>query len=304
MKKVRTSGVNAWINITYGCNNFCSYCIVPYVRGREVSRDKNEIIAEVKECLAAGYKQITLLGQNVNSYGNDDPARFGTFAGLLRDIDAIEGKFRVKFMTSHPKDLSHEVIDVIAGSSKICHYIHLPVQSGSDRILTLMNRHYNRHHYLSLIDYAKSKIADVQFSSDIIVGFPTETEEDFLDTLSLVDKVGYEQLFTFIYSKRKGTVAEKLDGQVPLATKKERLRRLIELEHAKATKISESFIGKTVEVLVEDVHPKKAGMVVGSTFNGKTISLTGSKALVGQFVNVLVTSAKLTVLSGEIQKNS
>lgn len=304
MKKVRTSGVNAWINITYGCNNFCSYCIVPYVRGREVSRDKNEIIAEVKECLAAGYKQITLLGQNVNSYGNDDSARFGTFAGLLRDIDAIEGKFRVKFMTSHPKDLSHEVIDVIAGSSKICHYIHLPVQSGSDRILTLMNRHYNRHHYLSLIDYAKSKIADVQFSSDIIVGFPTETEEDFLDTLSLVDKVGYEQLFTFIYSKRKGTVAEKLDGQIPLATKKERLSRLIELEHAKATKISESFIGKTVEVLVEDVHPKKAGMVVGSTFNGKTISLMGSKALVGQFVNVRVTSAKLTVLSGEIQKNS
>lgn len=300
MKKVRTSGVNAWINIMYGCNNFCSYCIVPYVRGREVSRPADEIVNEVIECVKAGYKQITLLGQNVNSYGNDNPEKFGTFAQLLSRIDQIQSKFWIKFMTSHPKDLSSEVIDVIAKSSKICHYLHLPVQSGSDRILSLMNRRYNQEKYLNLIAAAKEKISDVAFSSDIIVGFPTETEEDFEETIKVVKAVRYSQLFTFIYSKRKGTVAEKLDGQIPLAVKKERLSRLIALEHEIAEEISQNFVGKTIEVLVEDTSPKKQGVLLGTTFNGKTIAFAGDKSLIGQFVFVKVTSAKLTTLSGEI----
>ncbi len=299
MPKIRTSGVNAWINIMYGCNNFCSYCIVPYVRGREISRPKDEILKEIKQVLKMGFKQITLLGQNVNSYGNDNPDKFGTFAQLLKEIDAIDGKFWIKFMTSHPKDLSKEVIDVIANSNKICHYLHLPIQSGSNRILKLMNRNYTKESYLSLISYAKQNIKDVQFSSDVIVGFPTETEEDFQETIDVVKNVGYEQLFTFIYSKRKGTVAEKLDGQIPLNIKKERLKRLIEIEQQEATKISKSFIGKTIEVLVEDVYPKKDGFLLGTTFNGKTLSFRGDKNLIGNFVKVNVTSAKLTTLSGE-----
>ena len=300
MPKIRTSGINAWINISYGCNNFCTYCIVPYVRGRETSRPREDIIKEVCECVNAGYKQITLLGQNVNSYGNDNREKFGTFAELLSDIDKIEGKFRIRFMTSHPKDLSEEVINVIASSNKICHYLHLPIQSGSDRILKLMNRSYNREKYLNLIKLARERISGVEFSSDIIVGFPTETEEDFLETLSVVKEVGYQQLFTYIYSKRKGTVAEKLDGQVPLSVKKERIARLIKLEQELATEISSKYVGKIEEVLIEDVHPKKQGIVIGSLDCGKTVNIKGDASLVGTFQNVKITSAKLTVLYGEI----
>lgn len=298
MKKIRTSGVNAWINIMYGCNNFCTYCIVPYVRGREVSRPKEDILNEIKEVLKQGFKQITLLGQNVNSYGNDNPEKFGNFAELLQDIDNIEGEFWVKFMTSHPKDLSKEVIDVIAKSNKICHYLHLPVQSGSNRILKLMNRNYTVQKYLDLINYAKEKITDVEFSSDIIVGFPTETEEDFNMTLTIVKEVGFEQLFSFMYSKRKGTVAEKLEGQIPLAVKKERLAKLNALEKEIASNISNKFVGKTCKVLVEDVHPKNKNLLIGQTFNGKTISFEGDKRLIGSFVNIKVKSAKLTTISG------
>ncbi|MBQ7453229.1 MAG: tRNA (N6-isopentenyl adenosine(37)-C2)-methylthiotransferase MiaB [Clostridia bacterium] len=300
MPKKRTSGVNAWINITYGCNNFCSYCIVPYVRGKEVSRPKEAIIREVKEAVGNGYKQITLLGQNVNSYGNDDRAKFGTFAELLKAVDEVDGKFRIRFMTSHPKDLTDDVINVIASSKKICHYLHLPIQSGSNRILALMNRKYTRESYLDLICKARKAINDIEFSSDIIVGFPTETEEDFLETLDIVKQVGYQQLFTYVYSKRKGTVAEKLDGQIPSSIKKERIKRLIEVEHQIATQISEKYIGKVLEVLLEDVHPKKEGWLVGSTDFNKTISVKADKSLIGSFVMVKVTNAKLTTLSGEI----
>jgi len=300
MPKKRTSGINAWVNIMYGCNNFCTYCIVPYVRGREVSRPIDHIVSEVQELLSQGYKQITLLGQNVNSYGNDTNDKNQTFANLLKKLDNLDYDFWLTFMTSHPKDISNEVIDIIASSKHIYHYLHLPVQSGSNNILKLMNRKYTKEAYLEKIEYAKKRIPDIEFSSDIIVGFPTETEEDFLETLQMAEKVQYEQLFTFIYSKRKGTVAEKLDGQIELSVKKERLKRLIELQNQIGSKRAESYIGKTVKVLVTSVHPKKKGYMLGNTFTNKNICFIGTEDLIGKFVPVKVESSKLTVLTGTI----
>ena len=300
MKAVRTSGVNAWVNITYGCNNFCTYCIVPYVRGREISRPMEDILLEVEDLLSKGFKQITLLGQNVNSYGNDIADEKINFANLLREIDKLPYKFRLRFMTSHPKDLSEEVVKVMAQSKNICHYLHLPVQSGSNEILKSMNRRYTAQHYLSLIEMARKYMPDVEFSSDIIVGFPGETEQDFLDTVELVKKVRYQQLFTFIYSKRKGTVAEKMENQVDIKIKKQRLSQLIEVERAVASEISKNYIGKVVEVLVEGIHPKKEGLMMGSTDFGKTISFAGSRDLLGSFVNVKVIKANHTTLTGEL----
>lgn len=300
MPKKRTSGVNAWVNIMYGCNNFCTYCIVPYVRGREVSRPINDIVNEVKELLEEGYKQITLLGQNVNSYGNDTDDQNQTFANLLKELDSLNYEYWLTFMTSHPKDISNEVIDIIKDSKHIYHYLHLPVQSGSNNILKLMNRKYTKELYLEKIAYAKKQIPDIEFSSDIIVGFPTETEEDFLETMDIAKKVEYEQLFTFIYSKRKGTVAEKLDGQIDLQTKKSRLRRLIELQNQIGSKRAESYIGKTVDVLVTDKHPKKKGYMIGNTFTNKNINFIGDENLIGKFVKVKVESNKLTVLTGTL----
>ena len=300
MEKVRTSGVNAWVNISYGCNNFCTYCIVPYVRGREVSRPLDDIVAECRELLQEGYKQITLLGQNVNSYGNDIEDENINFANLLKKIDELDYDFRLRFMTSHPKDIQSSVIDTIASSKHISHYIHLPVQSGSNAVLHAMNRRYTRESYIEKINEIKKKIPDVQFSSDIIVGFPGETEDDFEDTMNLVREVRYEQLFMFIYSKRKGTVAEKMENQVDIKVKKERLSRLIELERKIGSEISETFVGKTVRVLVEEKSPKKSGYLVGSIDQGKAISFKGDESLIGTFQNVLVTNAKLTTLTGEI----
>ena len=300
MKVSRTSGVNAWVNITYGCNNFCTYCIVPYVRGREVSRPMQDIICEVDSLLKQGFKQVTLLGQNVNSYGNDILDDNVNFANLLKQLDNLPYKYRLRFMTSHPKDLSEQVIKTMANSKNICHYLHLPVQSGSNAILKAMNRKYTSEHYLSLIQMAKKYMPDIQFSSDIIVGFPGETEQDFLDTVELIKKVEYQQLFTFIYSKRKGTVAEKMDNQVDIKTKKQRLARLIDLEREIASKISDSYLNKVVEVLVEGVHPKKQGYVMGTTDFGKTISFAGDKTLLGSFVNIKVIKANHTTLTGEL----
>ena len=303
MPKKRTSGINAWVNIMYGCNNFCTYCIVPYVRGREVSRPIKDIKSEVESVVKEGYKQVTLLGQNVNSYGNDVEDENVNFANLLRTLDQIDGDFRLTFMTSHPKDISNEVIDIIASSKHILHYLHLPVQSGSNAVLKAMNRRYTVESYLTKIDYAKRKIPDIEFSSDIIVGFPGETEEDFNQTMDLVKKVEYEQLFMFIYSKRKGTVAEKMQNQVDLLTKKDRLKRLIDLQNQIGTKVAEKYIGKTVDVLVSDVHPKKNGYVIGTTFTNKNVNFLGGKELVGKTVKVRITSSKLTVLFGTMEEN-
>ena len=298
----RTSGVNAWVNISFGCNNFCSYCIVPYVRGREVSRPEEEIIEECKNLIEAGYKQITLLGQNVNSYGNDIEDKDINFPNLLKKIDSIDGDYRIRFMTSHPKDLSDDLIETIKNGKHICHSIHLPVQSGSSSVLQRMNRKYTREHYLNIVKKIKSALPDVELTTDMIVGFVGETEEEFEETLSLIKEVGYQQIFGFLYSKRKGTAAEKMEGHLPLAVKKERLAKLIELEREIASKISASYVGKTVRVLIEGTNKN---FLVGSTEQNKNINLLMPKGkmaddYIGKFVMAEVTSSKLTVLYGKI----
>ena len=299
LKLSRTSGVNAWVNIMYGCNNFCTYCIVPYVRGREVSRPAKDILREVKSLLDEGYKQITLLGQNVNSYsGVDENGNAISFAELLSKIDELDYKFRLRFMTSHPKDLSSEVIDVIASSKHICHGIHLPVQSGSDTILASMNRRYTREHYLKLVREIYEKIPDAELTTDIIVGFPGETEEDFVKTLELMKEVRYMQIFGFIYSKRKGTVAEKMQGHVDSQTKKERLSRLLSVKNEIINKKTQDLLGKTFEVLVESSGDD--GVLYGSLDSGKTISFKGVANCVGEFINVKVSSVRKSVIYGEI----
>ena len=224
----RTSGENAWVNIMQGCNNFCTYCIVPYVRGRERSRPHEDILKEVKEAVNSGYKLITLLGQNVNSYGKDCGEI--SFAELLTKVASIDGNFKIAFMTSHPKDLTSEVIDVVANNKKLLKEIHLPVQSGSNSVLERMNRKYTVEKYLSIIEEIKTKIPDVRITTDIIVGFPGETEEDFEKTCSLIRKVKYDGIFAFMYSVREGTVAEKMDGQVPFEIKNRRVNKILELE--------------------------------------------------------------------------
>jgi len=300
MNPTRTSGTNAWVNINYGCNNFCTYCIVPYVRGREISRPMEDIIKEVDGLLKAGYKQITLLGQNVNSYGNDMASPEICFANLLKKLDELPYKYRLRFMSSHPKDLSEEVVKAMANSKNICHYLHLPVQSGSNKILKAMNRNYTIEHYMSLIDMCRKHMPDIEFSSDLIVGFPGETDEDFEGTLDLIKKVKYQQLFTFIYSKRKGTVAEKMPNQIDIKTKHQRLSTLIEEQRKIAALISQHYIGKELEVLVEGIHPKKKGYLLGSTDFGKTISFAGDANLLGSFVLVKVEKANNTSLTGII----
>ena len=226
----RSSGKNAWVNIMQGCNNFCTYCIVPYVRGREHSRSVENILSEVKQIAASGqYDKITLLGQNVNSYGKDLSPSV-SFAELLRLVTAANGDFKVGFMTSHPKDLTDELIEEIATNDKVLKEIHLPAQSGNNRILKLMNRKYTREHYLSIIEKIKSRIPNVKITSDFIVGFPTETEEEFEDTMSLVEKVKFDGIFAFMYSPREGTVAAKMEGQIPLEVKKQRVNKLLALE--------------------------------------------------------------------------
>ena len=227
---VRTSGDNAWVNIMYGCNNFCSYCIVPYVRGREMSRKSEDIINECKNIIACGkYKKITLLGQNVNSY-NDETKECYTFANLLNDICALDGDFELTFMTSHPKDISDEVIQIIATQPKILKELHLPVQSGSNKILKAMNRKYTREHYLTIVKKLKEKVPNLRLTTDIIVGFPGETEEDFNDTVDLVKQVKYDGIFAFMYSIRKGTLAEKMDGHIDEEIKNIRVNKILEIE--------------------------------------------------------------------------
>lgn len=296
----RTSGVNAWVNIMYGCNNFCTYCIVPYVRGREVSRPEKDILNEVERLLKDGYKQITLLGQNVNSYaGLDENGNQVSFAKLLSDVDSFEGKYRVRFMTSHPKDLSSEAIDIIANSKHICHGIHLPVQSGSDEMLKRMNRHYDIKRYNSVVDEIKSKIPDSELTTDIIVGFPGETEEDFEKTLDVMKRTEYLQIFGFIYSKRKGTPAEKMENQVDGGVAQNRLARLLDVKNEIINRKSAEMLNKTYEVLVESYDENK-DVLYGSLDSGKTISFKGNKNAVGEFVDVKVTEVKKSVISGEI----
>lgn len=295
--QTRTSYPNAWINIIYGCNNFCTYCIVPYVRGREVSRDMNSVLDEVKKCVDEGYKEITLLGQNVNSYGNDVDDPNVNFANLLRKIDKIEGKFRVRFMTSHPKDLNDDIIDAMANSSKICNNLHLPIQAGSDKVLADMNRRYDSAKYLQTIEKLRKAMPDIGITTDIMVGFPTETEDDFQKTLEIVEKVRYSNAFTFIYSPRKGTPAAKME-QIPYAVKQERISRLIKLQNKITKEISDTYVGGVFEVLCEDIAPKYEGMVCGRTESGRLVTFEGTSDDIGKFFNVKISQSKSASLFG------
>lgn len=297
LPKLRTSYPNAWINITYGCNNFCTYCIVPYVRGRERSRPSADIIAEARELISLGYKEITLLGQNVNSYANNTDDM--SFPELLRTIAGIEGKFRLRFMTSHPKDFSEELAKVIAENPKICHLVHLPVQSGSDRILKAMNRKYTAAEYLKKIEILKKYVPDCAISTDLIVGFPGETEEDFEDTLKLVKTVGYASAFSFVYSKRDGTAAAKMDKQISEEVSKKRIMELIALVNGLTREQSAKYVGKTVEILCEGYDEKKCAYL-GRDEYGRMAYFNSDKNLVGEFVNVKIASANGISLAGTV----
>lgn len=295
--KLRSSFPNGWVNVNYGCNNFCTYCIVPYVRGREKSRDINAIIAECRELIDNGYKEITLLGQNVNSYGHD----LGNtdFADLIEKVSAIEGDFRLRFMTNHPKDLSEKLIRAVAESGKTCRSIHLPVQAGSDRILKLMNRHYTREDYLKEVDLLRKYMPDIAISTDIMVGFPTETERDFQDTLDLVKKVKFAGAFTFVYSPRKGTPAADMDGQVSCEISKERIIKLIDIQNAENRRQSKAYLNKTVEILCEGYDARKNKYLGRDTY-GRMAYFDGNADLIGKFVQVRINKTGGMSLMGEI----
>lgn len=295
----RTSFPNAWVNINYGCNNFCTYCIVPYVRGRERSRDMKSIISECEKLINDGYKEITLLGQNVNSYGNDVPDENVNFANLLREVAKIDGKFRIRFMTSHPKDLTEDVVKAIRDNDKICNNIHLPIQAGSNLVLKNMNRRYTREHYLGLIDMIRRYLPDCGITTDIMVGFPYETEEDFLDTMDIVEKVRFSTAFTFIYSVRKGTKAAEMP-QIPYEIKQNRIKRLIARQNEITEEISKDYVGNVYEILVEGMQEKKNGYVVGRTESGRLVSAKGDESMIGEFKNVKITAVKNAQLLGEI----
>lgn len=295
----RTSFPNAWVNINYGCNNFCTYCIVPYVRGRERSRDMKSIISECEKLINDGYKEITLLGQNVNSYGNDVPDENVNFANLLREVAKIDGKFRIRFMTSHPKDLTEDVVKAIRDNDKICNNIHLPIQAGSNSVLKNMNRRYTREHYLGLIDMIRRYLPDCGITTDIMVGFPYETEEDFLDTMDIVEKVRFSTAFTFIYSVRKGTKAAEMP-QIPYEIKQNRIKRLIARQNEITEEISKDYVGNVYEILVEGMQEKKNGYVVGRTESGRPVSAKGDESMIGEFKNVKITAVKNAQLLGEI----
>lgn len=294
----RSSYPNAWVNIAYGCNNFCSYCIVPYVRGRERSRLADNVVKEVESLVKEGYKEITLLGQNVNSYGHD-LSDGSSFAGLLDEIGKIEGKFRLRFMSNHPKDLTKDVVEAVKRNPHACKAIHLPVQSGSDRILALMNRRYTREKYIAEVETIRSLIPDCAITTDIIVGFPTETEADFLDTVNLVKTVKFDGAFTFVYSKREGTKAAAMEGQVDPEIQKDRIMRLIEIQNDLNREQSKTYIGKTVEILVEDYDEKKRAYM-GRDEKGKMAYFSYPENLIGKFVNVKITSAGGMSLLSEV----
>jgi tRNA-2-methylthio-N6-dimethylallyladenosine synthase len=297
----RTSYPNAWVNIMYGCNNFCSYCIVPYVRGRERSRKPEHIVAEVRKLVEQGYREITLLGQNVNSYGNDGNTDGVGFAELLDMVASIDGDFRVRFMTSHPKDFNEGVVKVMAKHRKICRLVHLPVQSGSNAVLKEMNRRYTREKYLEEVKMLRSYFPDAELTTDIIVGFPGETEEDYLQTEALVKEVGFASAFTFIYSPRTGTKAATMPNQIPEDVQKDRIMRLVELVNSLTRQKSEKYLGKTIEILCEDYDEKKK-LYLGRDEYGRMGYFTSGENVVGKFVTLKITRANGISLYGEVEK--
>ena len=296
----RKSDVKAFVTIMYGCNNFCTYCIVPYVRGRERSRKSEDIIKEIKELVNNGYKEITLLGQNVNSYGKGLEEDIN-FAKLLRMINEIDGLERVRFMTSHPKDLTDDVILAIKECDKLCEQIHLPVQSGSNSILKKMNRHYTREYYMDLVNKIKTQIPDVTLTTDIIVGFPGETEEDFLETLELVKEVGYSAAFTFIYSRRNNTPADMMLNQVDDADKHDRFNRLVDAVNANVIRLNKECENKTFEVLVEGPSKNDETKFAGRTRKGRLVNFEGENVKPGDLVNVKIVRAQPFSLIGKME---
>ena len=296
----RKNELKGWVSIMYGCNNFCTYCIVPYVRGRERSRRPEDVIAEVRGMIEAGYKDITLLGQNVNSYGKD--LGLGVdFADLLRQIAELPGDFVLRFMTSHPKDASRKLFDTMAASPKIAKHIHLPFQAGNDRVLKAMNRSYSSAQYLELVDYARSVMPDLVLTSDVIVGFPGETDEEFEDTLSLVERVGYDALFTFIYSPRGGTPAASMPDPYSREQKQVRFDRLLELQNRISMEKHGAYVGRTFRVLVDGEDASEAGILTARTDGGRLVRMAGSPDMVGTFRNVKITDSTTWSLIGEIQ---
>ena len=294
----RNDKFKASVSIMYGCNNFCSYCIVPYVRGRERSRKKEDILKEVESLAKEGYKEITLLGQNVNSYDGGDGYKF---SNLLYDVCKIEGIERIRFISPHPKDFTDDVIKAIKDNKKISRIVHLPLQSGSTKVLKEMNRKYTKEQYLALAEKMRKEIPDILFSTDIIVGFPGETEEDFENTLDVVRKMNYEQIFMFIYSRRVGTVADKMENQIPEEIKHKRFERLKKLYDDNVSKNNEKFIGKVEKILVDGESKNNENMFTGRNDANKVIIFEGSKDLIGKMINVKITEEHKWYLKGEVE---
>ena len=287
------------VNIMFGCNNFCSYCIVPYVRGRERSREANESVREIERLTADGVKEVMLLGQNVNSYGKNLETPM-TFAELLQEIEKIDGIERIRFMTSHPKDLSDELIETMKNSKKICNHIHLPLQSGSSRILKIMNRRYDKEHYLELVRKIRTAMPDIAITTDIIVGFPGETEEDFEETMDVVRQVEYDSAFTFIYSKRTGTPAAAMEDQIPEEVVKDRFDRLLKLVQDISAKKAGALTGQTLPVLVEEHNEQDSRLVTGKLSNNSTVHFEGSEDMIGTIQNVYLEECKGFYYMGKV----
>ena len=295
---VRSNGLKNWVSIMYGCNNFCTYCIVPYVRGRERSRKKEDILAECREVIAGGAKEITLLGQNVNSYGKDLSCGMD-FADLLEAIAQIPGEFKIRFMTSHPRDASFKLFDTMAKYDKIAKQLHLPFQSGSSRVLKAMNRHYDRETYLEKVNYAKSVMPDLVLTSDVIVGFPGETEEEFEETISLIEAVHYDSLFTFIFSPRPGTPAARMEDPTPKEEKSRRFDRLCDVQNRISVEIHNNYIGKQLRCLVDG---KDKDLLTARTEGGRLVRFSGCDNLIGTYQNIAITGATTWSLTGNLSK--
>ena len=300
----REGSVKAWVSIMYGCNNFCSYCIVPYVRGRERSRRPEDILAEVRELAEAGYRDITLLGQNVNSYGRDLGLPGVDFAWLLEQVNAVPGDFLIRFMTSHPKDASERLFDVMASCEKVAPHLHLPFQAGNDRVLQAMNRRYTREHYLELVRALRARIPDIVLTSDVIVGFPGETTGEFEDTLRVLEEVRFDALFTFIYSPREGTPAARMPDPLSKEEKAANFQRLVDLQNAISAEKQAAYVGKTMRCLVDVLSDDPRHNLNARTPGGRLVHFSGDEALLGQFVDLKITGASTWALFGELAREA
>ncbi len=298
---LRKSSYRAWVSVMYGCNNFCSYCIVPYVRGRERSRRREDVRAEFEALVKQGYKDITLLGQNVNSYGRDSGFDYD-FADLLAELDTIEGDYTIHFMTSHPKDATRKLVDVMADSVHIAKHFHLPMQSGSDSVLREMNRKYDFEKYIGILDYIREKIPDVTVSSDIIVGFPGESEKDFSDTLDALRRARFDMIYSFQYSPRKGTPAADMENQIPKEVKGERFERLLTVQNEIAHASNQRLVGRVLRVLCDGPSKNNKSIYSGRTEGGKIVLFEGTEDTVGKFINIKIERADTFALYGNIEK--